>query len=385
MMRARELTLLLVSTLTVMAGATIAPALPAIQEAFADTPSAPLLTRLVLSLPALFIVLGAPLIGIAIDRWGRLKPLFAVTVLYAVAGASATVANSLLTILIGRAILGIAIAGILTTATTLIADYYQGPERARMLGLQGVFTALGGMLFVVLGGVLADVSWRAPFLVYLLSLPLLIPMALALNEPRRESTATIPMGWRGAQAFMWIYLIGWLAQTGFYLVPTQLPYHLEALVGATGTQSGMAIAITTISAAVAAALYGRLRGRIGYEWIVIVVFATMALGYGAIGIATGWPLIIVGLATAGFGLGLVIPNLNNWLTDIAPETLRGRAVGGLTTAMFLGQFTSPLVSQPLVDTQGYSFTWKATAIVLVVATVAALTRDLLVKKHTQGA
>ena len=67
----RPLTLLLCSTLTVMAAATITPTLSAIAAHFAETPHAEFLTRLVLTLPALVIVLVAPLAGRARDARGR--------------------------------------------------------------------------------------------------------------------------------------------------------------------------------------------------------------------------------------------------------------------------------------------------------------------------
>jgi uncharacterized membrane protein YhdT len=48
-------TLLLASSLTVMAGALIAPALPKIAEAFEGLPNVVFLSKLLLSIPALFI------------------------------------------------------------------------------------------------------------------------------------------------------------------------------------------------------------------------------------------------------------------------------------------------------------------------------------------
>ncbi|HHP7243970.1 MAG TPA: hypothetical protein ACFE0H_04710 [Elainellaceae cyanobacterium] len=66
-----KVTLLLLSTLTVMAGATIAPSLPSMQAVFADTANVEYLVRLVLTIPALFIALGAPIVDVLIDRLGR--------------------------------------------------------------------------------------------------------------------------------------------------------------------------------------------------------------------------------------------------------------------------------------------------------------------------
>ena len=125
-----QITLLLASTLTVMAGATIAPGLPAMKAAFAAEENADFLVRLVLTLPALFIVLGAPLAGFLIDRFGRKRLLLFSAILYAAAGSSGFFLNSLMLILIGRALLGFAVAGIMTSVTTLIADYFTGVARA---------------------------------------------------------------------------------------------------------------------------------------------------------------------------------------------------------------------------------------------------------------
>jgi MFS family permease len=162
-----KITLLLISTLTVMSGATIAPSLPAMGEYFADVPNADYLVRLALTLPALLIALGAPLVGVMIDRLGRKPLLLVALILYGLAGSSGLVLNSLNLILVGRVLLGISVAGIMTTATTLIADYYVGNARAQFLGLQASFMGLGGVIFLSLGGFLADLNWRFPFAIYL--------------------------------------------------------------------------------------------------------------------------------------------------------------------------------------------------------------------------
>jgi MFS family permease len=115
-------TLLLTSTLTVMSGATISPSLPAMQEYFANVENSELLVRLVLTIPALFIAFGGLFAGQLADRFGR-KPLLIVsTLVYGFAGCSGLVLNSLWTLLIGRALLGLSVAGVMTGVTTLIAD-----------------------------------------------------------------------------------------------------------------------------------------------------------------------------------------------------------------------------------------------------------------------
>lgn len=57
------------------------------------------------------------------------------------------------------------------------------------------------------------------------------------------------------------------------------------------------------------------------------------------------------------GLGLLMPNMSVWLSTAVPDALRGRALGGLSTAMFLGQFLSPIVTQPLTKSSGLGGTY----------------------------
>jgi len=122
----RHWVILVASSLTVMAGATVAPALPEIQSHFTGAWKAELLTKLIITIPGLFIALFSPLVGIVLDRYGRLKMLFAGIVLYAVSGVSAFFLNDLVSIVISRCFLGISVAAIMTTAITLIGDYYDG-------------------------------------------------------------------------------------------------------------------------------------------------------------------------------------------------------------------------------------------------------------------
>lgn len=130
-----------------MAGATIAPALPAMQEQFNSVENAEFWVRLVLTIPGLFIVLGAFAAGALIDRYSKKKFLISCMIVYALAGSSGLFLDSLFAILAGRAIMGLGVAGIMTTVITLFSDYYSGNERARALGMQSSFMALGGVIF----------------------------------------------------------------------------------------------------------------------------------------------------------------------------------------------------------------------------------------------
>lgn len=377
-------TLLVLSSMTVMAGSTISPTLPAIERVFSGSPRSELLVRLVLTLPALFTAIGAPIAGQVIDRFGRRPLLYGAVLLYALAGGSGLVARTLPELLLGRAGLGLAIGGVLTTATTLIADYFHGEARSRVLGWQSAFMGIGGVAFVTLGGFLTDLSWRAPFGVYLLALAYLPLVALFLPEPGSGQNA----GPRGAAepgavapaaagpspsadagpsfvhrpVLALVYFLAFLGMILFFALPVQLPFHLEALGTTAAARIGLALATMTGTAVVTSLLYARIKQRVSFPAVFVLLYALQGLGYLALGAAPSYAAALPGLVIAGAGAGLFVPNVQLWASHLAPAERRGRILGGLGLCLFLGQFLSPLITQPIAEARGYGGMYAALAV-----------------------
>jgi MFS family permease len=375
----RKLTLLLVACLTVMAAATIAPALPRMADAYRDVAHAELMTKLVLTAPALAIGLCSPLAGAIIDRFGRLTLLRGSLVLYGLAGAAGYVLHDLNAILASRIALGVAVAGTMTTMTALVGDYYSGEARSRFASLQSIAMSIGAMAFVVLGGVLADLDWRLPFLLYLSGWAVLVPAALYLHEPHRvtmedgaRSGATRIAGGQVIAA----YAITFFAVAMFYMTPAQLPFLMRTIGVESGAAAGVAVGTSSLLAAAGSAAFPRFRrfsGVLGtYAW----AFVFMAAGYALVGSASSFLVVLAGVVISGIGVGLFFPNGTLWVLTLAPARLRGRVVGGLTAAIFLGQFASPLLIEPVVarTSLGGAFLASAGAMAALAVALAVLAR-----------
>lgn len=348
-----KVTLLLAATMTVMAGAIVAPSLPNISKVFAGTPHIELLSKLVITLPALFIAIFSPPAGRIADRLGRMPLLLGSLLLYALGGTSAYFVNNIYLILLSRAVLGIAIAGTMTSVVTLAGDYFEGGERKSFLGLQGAFMAMGGVVFVMLGGVLADVSWRTPFLIYLLSLPVAVAAYRILKEPQvkqEDTQSTDEKGFSALPRIAWlIYGNIFLGMILFYMVPVQIPFLLKDLGVEQNYLSGVAIGIGTFFSAVTSISYRKLSQKLSYPAFFAIAYLLIGSGYGLVSLASGLVLVIVGLVVSGLGIGLLIPNTNIWLLAILPERIRGFGTGISGTFLFIGQFLSPIAVRPLVE------------------------------------
>ncbi|HEY9603866.1 MAG TPA: MFS transporter [Allocoleopsis sp.] len=368
------ITLLLTSSMTVMAGATISPALPQIQQFFQAEPNSEFWVKLMLTLPGLFTAIGSPFAGIIIDRFGRKPLLIGAVILYGIAGGSGLVLSTLTGLLMGRAFLGLAVGAIMTTSIALIADYYLGPKRNQVMGIQAAFMGYGGVVFLTLGGFLADIGWRVPFSIYLLAFIVLPLVIFCLTEPKIEleqtsglvddSDVRLPVG-----IISFIYALTFLTMVVFYMIPVQLPFYLQSLGQASGIQAGIAIAASTLASAVISMRYGSIKTRLSFTGVLIVLYLLLGLGYVTIFLARNYALVILGLIIAGLGLGLLLPNMNVWLNAKTPPAARGRVLGGLTTCMFLGQFCSPIFSQPVAQQLGLGVTYGVAGIMMLVLAI----------------
>src|SRR5690242_5555270 len=164
--KSRELTLMASSMIAIIGTTAIAASLPHMSEAYAAVPNSRFLVNVALTLPALSVALCSPFIGLAIDRWGRKRMFILSMILYGVSGTAGSVLPSLSAILLSRLILGISVAGITTCSTALLADHADERKLGGLMGRQSLFMSLGNVVFVSLGGVLADHHWRLPFLIY---------------------------------------------------------------------------------------------------------------------------------------------------------------------------------------------------------------------------
>ena len=135
--------ILLSSMLILMGGAAVAPALNDIKLAF---PGQDFLTSLIITLPSLAVALVGYAVGIAADRYGKVKVLLLALAIFIVAGVASYFLPTLESILVARFILGIGIAGITSTVTALIAEYYAGIDRVKVLSYQSAAMGVGVLI-----------------------------------------------------------------------------------------------------------------------------------------------------------------------------------------------------------------------------------------------
>lgn len=356
----RATVLVLAGTLTIMAGAVVSPAIPGIRAAFADTADVDLLARMITSAHALAIVLFSPFAGALSERIGRKRALVTGMITFALGGSSGFYLPDLASILAGRVVLGLGVSLIMTNSVAMIADLYDGTERRRLLGRQTAAGAFGGVALLVGGGALAGHGWRTVFLVYLLGAALVVPALTQLPQTRpaaagaRPTVGPSPSRTRRGPATGPVAALAamFLGQVAFYSVPVQVPFLVEDHFHAGSVASGAVIAVQTLTTGLVSLRFAAIRRLAGEYGLVTAAFTAIAVGYLVLFLAPHVAVLALGTLVMGVGLGILMPTLNSWVVDEAPPEARSRYAGFLTTALFLGQFLAPIVTQPLVTGLG---------------------------------
>ncbi|HUT80757.1 MAG TPA: MFS transporter [Candidatus Bathyarchaeia archaeon] len=365
----QEATLLLLSTLTVMAGSTISPAIKSMSIFFAAVPNAEFLSKLCLTIPAIAFVVVAPLIGILIDKFGRKPILISTLILYILAGTSGFYLKNLYVILVGRILLGIAVAGITNTTLTLIADYYEGQKRNRVLGFQVAFSAFGGVIFLLVGGALADIGWNMPFLIYALPILLIPNTIISLPESTKNIDEKITeikqvidekseiikndkpvLG----KSIKWIiaicYLLIFINMLIFYTGPTQLPFYIPTISPTVSNfLIGLALSLVNLVAGTIGLFFKQIKKLLNFQPIFIIGFSLLGIGFIILSYASSYTIILIAAIIGGLGFGLVMPNLSLYLINNTAEKSRGRLFSGYNSMLYLGQFISPIIFEPIIN------------------------------------
>ena len=365
-----KLTLLLVSSLTIMSIITISPALPQMVLAFPGVKNVDFLVKLILTIPALMIAIFSPVTGWLIDSYGRLKILWFSLFIYAVAGSAGFYLANLYEILVSRILLGIAVGMSMTIVITLIADYFEGMERQKFVGLQIAFMSIGGIIFIGLGGILSDIGWRYPFLIYLTALIILPLSVMYLREPVIAAKTTRSNKTIKAPGIIWLLffntMIMWVI---FFFIPVQIPFYLKGLGIEKNALIGAAIATSTLFSAISSFSYSKLKQRFSFLSIFSIGYSLMAAGFVCIAISHTYVLVELAMMLCGLGMGMMIPNTNMWVMKIVPPPIRGKEIGKLTTFWFLGQFLSPIIIFPVLNILSLSATFMLAAGFLLLMSV----------------
>ncbi len=386
LLKSRNLQLIIAIAMVTMFGASvISPALPVIQEAFNLEVSSIGILVSAFSLPG---IVSIPIAGIMADRYGRRRVIVPMLMLYGIAGGLAMFAPNFETLLTLRFLSGFGAGSLATLTLTLIGDLFDNKERTAALGYRIAFGQASNGLFPILGGLLALLGWRYPFVLFFFAIPVGFVALAMLGEEELETGSSIKeylsQVWRGlsnARTGSLLTVAPTLMLINQGVVLTFLPIYLGHAFGVSAAVIGLIISSRVIAGSIGASMMGTLTDFMREEWLLIWALITLAIAVALIPLVTSeWymigPALLIG-AAAGIGF----PAFQSLLVGEAPKELRAGVMSANGVTNRIGQAAGPLIASALFGVGGFKAVFFGGALFLI---VMALFLGLGFRKHLRG-
>lgn len=346
----------------------VSPILPQIESALAHGTDEKLLVKMLIPFAGAAMVVGAPLTGFLVDRMGVRPILIAHGLIFAVAGTAGFYVAEIHVLLATRLLVGLSAAGMATVSMTLINTRLDGVTRARWMGFHIATAMFGALVIYPAIGVLGELGWRFPFLIY--GVGFLVTLFALLGLKRTPTRARArdrggagqhdrnPLKWFP----LWLLPLALMIGSITYL-PTVYLAFVARDVGLTSPSTISTLMLAdAIIGAVMALLFGWSQRHMSSYSAFIFSFSCTGTGMMIVSFATSFTGIVVGMLVYGFGIGWFMPNLMFSLSRQVSQGQQGRAVGILKAAHHLASPAAVLAVEPIARAFGSAGAMRASAI-----------------------
>jgi len=373
-----KLAVLSISMITVMAGAAVSPALGNISNAFPDASAN--LIKMILTVPALFIIIFSLLSGKLTSMFSKRQILITGILIYIIGGVGPAFVNNLNLLLIFRAILGVGCGLIMPISQSLIADFFTGDERTKMTGYSSAASNLMGIISSVIVGGISSINWKYGFYIYLIALIVLMLNITVL--PKQQNLKENKTNYH-LDKKVYLLAIGMcLITIAFYAVPTNIAMFMKKEQIGNSSSAGFAIAVFTFGGFIAGSLLSAIVKRLK-QFTITIGIGIMCLGYSLLLYSYNIYMIGLSVGFVGFSFGMIYPLIFLKTSKLSNEGSNSVALSIVSSSMFLGQFLSPIVLQcfnNLLNNNNNRFNFKFLAICLSIAIVVSLILQFKARK-----
>ena len=355
---------------------TITPALANIAAAFPDIPFTTLL--LVSTLAVLMSVPATLISGRLAGSVVSYKTLLIVGMILFLGGGVAPyfmATSSFTAILIVRAIFGIGLGITVPLGAALIIAFFDGEERAQMMGLSNVIANVGGILFQLLGGFAATAYWELAFLVHGLGIITLI-FVLFLPEP-----AKVPVQAAGeAKPKMPASVYGFAAAI-FFIMALIYPMlvNMSSIIAGSGMggagDAALVLTMFTVGGMLGGFIFAKVFGIFKKNSLTLGL-AMLTLAMASIGFGNSIAFMYIGTTVAGIGFSFIMPTVFMDLGTAVHPSQMPTASGIIMACLNIGGFCSAYMFAFIAGiagmTESIKFPFYVSMSVFAVATIAYL-------------
>ena len=303
--------------------------LPAFSEHFGVQPATAALS---VSLTTGFLALAMIPAGILSDRYGRTRVMLASAAAASAIGLLLPLSPTIGVLLAGRALQGVALAGVPAVAMAYLAEEIHGNSLGRAMGRYVAGTSIGGLLGRLISSSALDfVSWR--FAMEIASVTSLVFTVLFIRSlPKSRFFRPEPVGlWtvvRGMlghlrnPALVCLFLLGFILMGGFVTVYNYLGYRLTAAPFRLPQTVVGLVFLLYLAGTVSSAQAGKLSDRAGRPKVLACSAVVMAAGLAITLPDSVWAVLLGVLLFTG-GFFATHSTASGWVSQIATQNRAG--------------------------------------------------------------
>lgn len=316
------------------------PALGEIAKAFPSV--SPELIKQIAALPSLMMVIFSLVAGQLERFMSKKKILYIAMILQFVGGILPMFSNSMTFILIMRGVFGAGYGLLFPLSTPILADMFQGDEFKSLMGYKSAIGALAGVVFQMLGGVLAAISWRYAFLGFLLIIPIGLLIAFKVPDIERKKVSEgSSTGKLTSKTYILSLLNALLNILQFTFMTNVAMVMAEGKIG-NATEAGVVLTAFTGGAFAAGLLYGKIFN-IFKRFTIAIAVALVGVSFLILLNVNTYPMYVMVGIIFGLGFGTYNPDFGIKLVASADKSASARAFSIYVALMGLGQFVSPIL------------------------------------------
>jgi MFS family permease len=315
--------------------------IPEMAKSFSDVDL--YMVELIATVPSLFQMLSVLLSAPIAKRLGLKNTCSLGLLLCGVFGVLPIFIQDFYVVFASRCVFGVGCGLIVSNALSLIIEFFEGPERSSVIGLQGSVGGLGSAVTALVAGRLLAFGWNWSFVVYALAFFVLalfnfgVPAGGAAKETQETTSAAGRGGSVGYLVLQAAFMFCSILTLTLFVVKAST-YIVDAGLG-DAQQGSLAITLVSVGSLVAGALYGKIRSALS-DFALVVFMVIGAAGFFVAAFSGSFAAVMVASFLIGYSMMALVPHLQENVS-VRCADLGQVGTNTILVAQALGAFGAP--------------------------------------------
>jgi MFS family permease len=318
----------------------VSPVLGKIQAHYPDVNVS--LVQMLITAPGLFSLVVSLVSGWLVLKITKKKLLIFAGFVAGVTGLLPFLHDSFPLLLVSRTVYGISLGIATTMNMAVVAEFFEGNERVKAMGIQAASVGAGMVVTTVCAGFLGRGDFRNSYFINLIGFISMIVLIICLPETGvAKETKTEKIRLNGKVLVMDLFAL--LENVFLITYTTNIAMHLSGALAGNSSVSGTLTGIFSGVQIVAGVLLGVITAKLK-KYTPAAAMLSFSAGAVFLTLFPGnYAMLMVSSVLCGMSQGVFIPTASTYLSNHVAPVATALAAATMTVAMNAGQLLSPVL------------------------------------------